>query len=408
MFNLFAPVSASLPDLLFALRKSKRVTQNSKLKTQNSALLLLIALYLASAPANAQTPGNILFEGQQRSFIAYVPPAWTPADQWPLVFVLHGFTQNATAIMNFSGFNVLADSNRFICVYPNGINNGWNTNNPFPGSSTANDVGFILALADTFAAQYNTDPARVYACGFSAGGFMSHKLACEAGNRIAAIASVSGTMTSAARALCQPQRPVPVLQIHGTADAVVAYNGSFANLPVEDILDDWTTRNGCPASADTSDLPDLANEGSTVQRIRFFPCADSTEVQLLKIAGGGHTWPGGSGTTGIGNTNRDISASGEIWAFFSRFSLPVTTSVQDAENSFAPRVFPNPARQRLEVTGLGPNTPAELRLFDIRGHLLRVEKNAASMPVGDLPAGTYYLRIQNGARSRVLPVQIGF
>ncbi|MBK6932937.1 MAG: prolyl oligopeptidase family serine peptidase [Saprospirales bacterium] len=200
-------------------------------------LLFLVALTGLSTAASAQVNGSFEFEGQQRSYTAYVPADWTPADRWPLVFVLHGFTQTGQAIMDISGFNAVADTNRFICVYPNGINNGWNTNNPFPGSSTANDVGFILALADTLTGQYHVDPRRMYACGFSAGGFMSHKLACEASDRFAAIASVSGTMTSTAFGLCQPIRPMPVLQIHGTADGVVAYNGSFANLPVQTILD---------------------------------------------------------------------------------------------------------------------------------------------------------------------------
>ncbi len=368
--------------------------------------ILLALLCLATSFAHTQTPGSIQFDGQQRSFITYIPSDWTPAEQWPLVFVLHGFTQTAGAIMGVSGFNAVADSNHFICVYPNGINNGWNTNNPFPGSSTANDVGFIRALADTMAAQFNIDPRRVYACGFSAGGFMSHKLACEATDRIAAIASVSGTMTSAAFGLCQPSRPVPVLQLHGTADGVVAYNGSFANLPVEDILSYWTDRNACPDPADTVQLPDLVSEGSTVQQITHYPCTDSTEVRLLKIIGGGHTWPGGTGIAGVGNTNRDINASKEIWAFFSRYALPVTNSTINPADSNPFRVFPNPTHHRLEVSGLDPAEPIELQLYDIRGQLLLTASETVWLAVGNLPAGMYYVHVQNGNRHQVLAVQI--
>jgi polyhydroxybutyrate depolymerase len=368
--------------------------------------ILLAFLCLATSFVHTQTPGNIQFDGQQRSFITYIPADWTPAEQWPVVFVLHGFTQTAEAIMGVSGFNAVADSNHFICVYPNGINNGWNTNNPFPGSSTANDVGFIRALADTIAAQYNIDPKRVYACGFSAGGFMSHKLACEATDRIAAIASVSGTMTTAALGLCQPSRPVPVLQIHGTADGVVAYNGSFANLPVENILSYWNNHNACPSLADTVQLPDLVSEGSTVQQITRYPCADSTEVRLLKIIGGGHTWPGGTGIGGIGNTNRDINASREIWTFFSRFSLPVTSPTNNLAERHLLRVFPNPAQHRLEVSGLDPAEPIELQLYDTRGQRLLTASETTWLALGNLPAGMYYLHVQNGARRQVLAVQI--
>ncbi|HRK29013.1 MAG TPA: PHB depolymerase family esterase [Chitinophagales bacterium] len=184
----------------------------------------------------AQTNGSFTFGGQNRTYIAYVPSGYAPGSSLPLVFVLHGFTQSAQAIMNYSGFNTVAEANNFIAVYPNGVGNAWNTNSGFPGGSTADDVGFISALIDTMHATYGIDTASVFSCGFSAGGFMSHLLACELGNRIAAIAAVGGTMSDAAFNACEPSRPVPVLQIHGTADAVVSYNGSFANVAVNNTI----------------------------------------------------------------------------------------------------------------------------------------------------------------------------
>ena len=156
----------------------------------------------------------------------YVPAAYQPGDSWPLVFVLHGFTQTSSAIMGVSGFNAIADTGEFIVAYPNGVGNAWNTNSGMTGGSTADDIGFISALTDTLQALYNIDTTRVFSCGFSAGGYMSHRLACESSRCYAAVASVAGTMSVNAFNACVPSRDISVMQIHGTSDAIVSYNGS--------------------------------------------------------------------------------------------------------------------------------------------------------------------------------------
>ncbi|MFM7823778.1 MAG: alpha/beta hydrolase family esterase, partial [Bacteroidota bacterium] len=97
----------------------------------------------------AQTNGSIQHNGITRNYIVYVPATYQPGDSWPLVFVLHGFTQTASAIMGVSGFNAIADTGNFIVAYPNGVGNAWNTNSGMTGGSTADDIGFVAALTDT-------------------------------------------------------------------------------------------------------------------------------------------------------------------------------------------------------------------------------------------------------------------
>lgn len=346
----------------------------------------------------AQTNGSFTFGGQNRTYIAYVPSGYVPGSSLPLVFVLHGFTQSAQAIMNYSGFNTVAEANNFIAVYPNGVGNAWNTNSGFPGGSTADDVGFISALIDTMHATYGIDTASVFSCGFSAGGFMSHLLACELGNRITAIAAVGGTMSDAAFNACQPSRPVPVLQIHGTADAVVSYNGSFANVSVNNTINFWQDFNACPATANTTNLPDLVNEGSTVEHITYAPCAQNTAVELLKVTNGGHTWPGATGTSGIGNTNQDISASAEIWFFFSRFVNPIITGLQPLQIQLQENplhIYPNPASQYIVVQS---NRAATYNILDAMGKPVMqgtLNPMVTQIDLGNLAAGLYFLEVEN-------------
>ena len=90
------------------------------------------------------------------------------------MLVLHGFTQSGTTMLNSAGFNALAQQYRAVIAYPNGVNAGWNTQSGMPGASTADDVGYLLTLADSIRARWGTRYHRLYSCGFSAGGFMSY------------------------------------------------------------------------------------------------------------------------------------------------------------------------------------------------------------------------------------------
>ena len=200
-------------------------------------LLILIAIILSGNDSTAQISGSFVFEGINRTWKVWLPAGYTGQEPLPLLLALHGLTQNGQSIMEFSGFNQVADTAGFIVAYPDGVNNSWNVG--FAGGSTANDVGFLLALTDTLNLLYNVDMQRVYATGFSNGGFMSYRLACESSDRIAAIAPVAGTMTDGSFNACLPQRAVPVLHIHGTSDFVVSYNGGFRTKYVSPAAELW-------------------------------------------------------------------------------------------------------------------------------------------------------------------------
>lgn len=358
-------------------------------------LLIIIICTFISGDTNSQVTGNFVFDGITRSWIVYLPAGFNAEESLPLMIALHGYTQNGQEIMQFSDFNTIADTGRFVVVYPNGVDNAWNVG--FSGGSTADDVGFLSALIDTLHQQYNIDYERVYATGLSNGGFMSYRLACELGNRIAAIAPVAGTMTDESLLACAPQRMMPVLHIHGTADLIVNYNGGFGNRSVEQVLDYWNGYNNCPSLPLIEDLPDLVAEGSTVQRQTWSPCEGSTEVMLLKVINGGHTWPGSVGVTGVGITNRDIVASSEIWNFVSRFSLESPTGI-DSHGSHTLKVYPNPANSDvLVIESAYPLTSPELIIYSIEGKTVVRQHVAVGVKsvladISGLTPGIYIIR----------------
>jgi len=307
--------------------------------------LFLFILLFGLLNLKAQVTSGILSQGGlNRTYIAYLPTSYTAGSNLPVVFVLHALTMNGQRMMQVTGMNAVAETNNFIAVYPDGIGGSWNVGFGIPGASTADDVGFIDALADEMVNLYGADLNRLYACGLSNGGFLSYKLACESTKCFAAIAPVSGVITDAAFATCAPTRSVPVLHIHGTADAIVPFNGIVGFKSVNDVLAYWLfNNNNCSGNPTITALPNTNPfDLSTVDRWAWSPCDNGAEVQLLKVNGGGHQWPG---TTvllgGLGTINRDINASAEIWNFFNRFSCN-----QSAANPIPPAptasASPNP------------------------------------------------------------------
>jgi polyhydroxybutyrate depolymerase len=125
-----------------------------------------------------------------RSYIVHLPTGYVASTQYPLVINMHGYTSTAAQQQAYSQMDVVADTGKFIVVYPDGVNNAWNAG--FGTNPTIDDVGFLSTLIDTMKAKFSVDALKVYSCGLSNGGFMSFRLACELENKIAAIAPVAG------------------------------------------------------------------------------------------------------------------------------------------------------------------------------------------------------------------------
>jgi polyhydroxybutyrate depolymerase len=364
--------------------------------------------------AQVQT-GSFVFEGRLRNYIVFLPQNYNGTDKLPVVFNIHGYTQNMTLQMNYSRMNSVADSAEFIVVYPNGAGsyNSWNIG--VSESPNINDVGFINALIDTLSKHYSIDTTRIYCCGLSMGGAMSSRLACELSNRIAAIAPVAGTMAQSIANTCSPNHSMPVLKIHGTADPILPYNGNSERLAVDTFLAKWANFNLCTQS-DTITVPNLDTlDGCTVQKISFTHCSDSAHVILYKIINGGHTWPGGDTNYlhipgwDLGNTNFDINASEIIWNFFKNYKLTAPTTVKGCtQNPMDFSLFqnyPNPFNPSTKISWQLPiRSLVTLKVYDVLGNevstLVNEEKPAGSYEVefnaSNLASGIYFYQLRTG------------
>lgn len=248
---------------------------------------------------------TITVNGTTREYIVHIPESYSETEAHPLLFAFHGLGGNMESSYNNSKFHLLAESEGFIAVHPNGISNNWNA------VTVANniDIAFVDALITQLENDYNVDSDRIYSSGMSNGGYFSFVLACELSDKIAAIGSVTGLMFQTILNNCEPNRPIPVMQIHGTNDGIVNYDN------VSTIISYWISHNNTNTTAIVTTIPDTdTTDGSTVERFLYDGGDNNVEVQHLKITGGNHDWPGYQG-------NMDINASEEVWNFVKRFDI---------------------------------------------------------------------------------------
>lgn len=267
------------------------------------------------APTMPSGTWTLEHAGATRSFNVHVPASYDPAVPTPLVFDFHGLTMTAAQEDLLTGMRAAGDAHGFIVVQPQGLDNSWNAGAccGMSGETQVDDVGFVLAMLDRLGDELCVDPRRVYALGMSNGGFFSHRLGCELADRFAAVASVAGVLAFAG---CAPSRPMPVLQLHGTADTIVPYMGSQDGFPsVPAMMGGWAARDGCaPSSTPLLVVDDVSCEA-------WPGCDGGAEVILCTVDGGGHTWPGGPTIPGLGKTTQALDATAYAWEFFSRHSL---------------------------------------------------------------------------------------
>lgn len=269
--------------------------------------------------------------GRKRTYLVHIPPKYDRQKPMPLVLAFHGGGSNAPQMVRFCGLNEKGDAAGFIVVYPNGTGRidqifTWNTGNccGYALSQNVDDVAFVRALLDDLGRDVAIDPKRVYATGMSNGGMMAYRLGAELSDRIAAIAPVGGPMGTET---CAPQRPVPVIHFHGTADEFAPFAGgrgarslSQTNFfSVDHSIQAWVKANGCTVEPVITKLANKVDDGTSIIRKTYPSGKDGAEVVLIEIQGAGHTWPGRNPPLAIlGKSTKNVSANDVLWEFFEK------------------------------------------------------------------------------------------
>jgi polyhydroxybutyrate depolymerase len=371
-----------------------------RLKKIIVASLFLITGLFCFGQSGITVVDSIMSNNIMRKYRLYVPNIYTGSQSVPLILNLHGYTSNALQQQLYSNFMPIADTANFLMVYPEGKaplgNQYWNAG--FGG--TENDVLFMSDLIDSLKLTYNIDLNSIYSCGMSNGGIMSYYLACNLPNRIAAIASVTGSMLKTWFS-CAPSRPFPIMEIHGTADGTVNYLGDATFAPIDSVVKKWSSHNNCNPAPTTFSVPNISlTDNSTALHYVYSGGTSGSSVELYKVIGGGHSWPGAFAF--LANTNQDFSASVEIWRFFRKYKLgQFVPNVGLSENTLSQNIklFPNPVTEKLFIEGL---SEANVKVINLVGEMIIQKNNANSIDVSSLNSGIYFLQITSGNTQSVI------
>lgn len=307
----------------------------------------------------------ILYQGDTRSFSVYLPnQSANSCEPLPVVFAFHGVLMNGQTMAEMTDLHELGARCGFIVVYPDGSGHGrfrtWNAG----GRSgrlervAEDDVGFVRAMLRIVQSKYCVDPDRIHATGFSNGAMMCYRLAVEMPHVFASIAPVAGTLavpaTASSSLTASPLRPraVPSLHIHGTEDKFVPWDGPNARTPknldfcsVPQTVAAWTrlhaTTYNTSILCNTLPCSDRVQDGTHIDIQSYqvdssvidnsaeediatesgMGSATSTPspiaIQLVRVHGGGHTWPSGKNREWlVGTTSKEFSANERMWTFF--------------------------------------------------------------------------------------------
>lgn len=237
---------------------------------------------------------------EPRPYAIKVPSGYDRNTPTPLLLLLHGYSASAALQDFYFGTSALADRKTFLLAMPDGTLDAdnalfWNATDACCGfGADVDDVAYLGAVLSDVQAHYNVDPRRIFVLGHSNGGFMAYRLACELSQRIAGIASLAGAMWNDA-SRCQPTAPVAVLQVHGTADATIAYRGGselgVAYPSAAQSVASWATKNGCDGGLTETQLPrdfDSRVAGAETRVERHGGCRDNGAAELWTIMDGRH------------------------------------------------------------------------------------------------------------------------
>jgi poly(3-hydroxybutyrate) depolymerase len=359
-------------------------SENTYLLRLMAAAGCLILLFSAHALPAQETKEKVTVDDADRNFMVRLPKGYDATQHYPVVILLHGMNQDPEDMERLTRFNELADKDGIIAIYPAALHGRWNvgvraeekrpmTMGPgrggrrggggypgggypgggypgggggYPGGGggyprggggqqpqggepsegrrapAADDIAFFNQMLDQLGTKFSVDTSRIYAVGLSEGGFMSLRLGCALGDRIAAVAAVGAAMPKTM--ICLPPRPVPLVMINGTSDPVVPYGGgtehnlSLATVSVEDSAKAWAKFDRCAEKPEKSKLSSQGKGGAETKVDTYSGCLQDAQVVLYSVKGAGNTWPGGEQyevENSIGKTSPEPNANQVIWGF---------------------------------------------------------------------------------------------
>lgn len=333
-----------------------------------------------------QSKETITIQNNLRDYYKYLPVNFDSSQEsLPLILFLHGLEGTALETSH-AGFNDIADTARFICLYLQGAKNELNItswNNGTLLQSKANDLLFISNIIDSIIVKHNIDISRIYMAGISMGAIMTYKAIRHLNHKIAAVSCYIGTMSDEEISNYQPLFPVPIQHVHGTEDDVVPYEFKISSLStVPQTILKLKETNNCNSDSIIIDIPDTKDDGITIEKI-IYSC--ETHLELLKMNGAKHIF--------LSESKNDTSGAILSWLFLKKHTHlnpnPVaTTSSQEVSKI---EFHPNPAINKLFIKEY--SQLKEISIYDVNGTaVLNTSSIDGTLDLSSLKKGLYIIQ----------------
>lgn len=285
-------------------------------RLQAVLLILLLALGCLVGHAGTYVDDSLKVDGHMRHFVMYLPDGLQP--DAPLVVVLHGY---GAGIRRDNIMIAPADRHGFAVCIPQGLNDpegqpSWNVGYPFQQGWKVDDVKALCLIARDVQKRYRLSRRNAFLTGMSNGGEMCYLMAYSKQYTFRAVAPIAGLTMAWMYEQMEAERPIPLMEIHGTEDRVSEWTGDMENkggwgayLPVPLAIGYWVAKNRCTGE-ETERVESLKGEnGHPVIKHRYKSPTTHCDVWLYEVIGGVHSW----------HTD-DIDTGEEIWQFFSRYA----------------------------------------------------------------------------------------
>lgn len=260
---------------------------------------------------------------------AYFSERTSVGEARPLIIALHASGSSGSLMARATGLTEIAEAAGYMIVYPNGTGlaidaRTWNSGGccGYAQMHKVDDVAFLRALVEKLSKDGLADPQRVYLVGVSNGGMMAYRMAAEAPGLFKAVAVVSAVLDVSPETV---KAPMPVLHIHGSEDPFIPFLGGIGKQEVSQLprisvartIETWVKANGAEPRPAVTDIPDSANDGTTIRQYTYRSKTDPQSVVLYEVKGGGHAWPGAViPIVNGGKSSQNMDASRTVVDFF--------------------------------------------------------------------------------------------
>ena len=277
--------------------------------------MCLCALFVMPARGERYVNDSVKIGGVWRHFAMLLPDGM--AEGAPLVFVLHGHGGN---IVKENAMANAARKHGFALCIPLGLKdsknkNSWNVGYPFQEGWKVDDVKTLCQMVRYVQKRYTLSKVNTFLTGMSNGGEMCYLMAFSKQKTFKAVAPIAGLMMEWMYRRLEAEKPIPLMEVHGTEDRVSEWTGDLQNkggwgayMPVPLAIGYWVAKNRCTNEVTERVQSLRGKDGHEVVKHLYSGGPTGCEVWLYEVIGGGHTW-----------ATDDIDTGEEVWKFFSKF-----------------------------------------------------------------------------------------